>query len=143
VRALRTLLPSINHSGASRKDIGMAVRELEATGGPEPYFAAVETRARRQGMGYMPLPGLPRPLRLALEMAAHEDVERVALEGELSWLEEAWREAERLAAISDDLTLPDRVRIRFAELKARYGRVPSSRDVELQEIRSPGVPRSP
>ena len=41
--------------------------------------------------------------RLALEMAANEDVERRALTGELAQLEEAWREAEEIAAIADHL----------------------------------------
>ncbi len=43
--------------------------------------------------------------RLALEMAANEDAERVALEGELYELRDAWREAEEVAAIAD--RLPD------------------------------------
>lgn len=50
-----------------------------------------------------PLPRLPLVDRLALEMAANEDSERRALEGELALLELAWREAEALAAISDSL----------------------------------------
>jgi hypothetical protein len=41
--------------------------------------------------------------RLALEMAANEDAERVALEGELDELRDAWREAEEVAAIADRL----------------------------------------
>src|SRR5207237_7685343 len=41
--------------------------------------------------------------RLALEMAANEDAERKALTGELTQLEEAWREAEEIAAIADHL----------------------------------------
>jgi hypothetical protein len=41
--------------------------------------------------------------RLALEMAANEDTERRALRGELAQLEEAWREAEEIAAIADHL----------------------------------------
>jgi hypothetical protein len=41
--------------------------------------------------------------RLALEMAANEDAERRALAGELSQLEEAWREAEEIASIADHL----------------------------------------
>ena len=36
-------------------------------------------------------------MRLALEMAAHEDSERRALEGELALLEQAWKEAEEVA----------------------------------------------
>jgi hypothetical protein len=41
--------------------------------------------------------------RLALEMAAHEEAERRALEGELSALAEAWREADEIATIADAL----------------------------------------
>src|SRR3954470_8581354 len=48
------------------------------------YLAAGETFLDR----------LPQPVRLALEMAAHEDVERRAMEGELAMLEQAWRQAE-------------------------------------------------
>jgi hypothetical protein len=44
--------------------------------------------------------------RLALEMAAHEETERRALEGELAELEEAWREADEIAAIADALLNP-------------------------------------
>ena len=52
---------------------------------------------------------MPQPTRLALEMALHEEQERRALEGELWRLEQAWREAEEIAAISDDLLLPEGV----------------------------------
>jgi len=45
--------------------------------------------------------------RLALEMAANEDTERRALEGQLAELEAAWRDAEEIAAIADTL-LPSR-----------------------------------
>jgi hypothetical protein len=41
--------------------------------------------------------------RLALEMAAHEETERRALEGELAELVEAWREADEIASIADAL----------------------------------------
>jgi len=60
----------------------------------------------RGGIGSEPLTTLPRlPLvdRLALEMAANEDTERRALEGELSLLQAAWRQAEEIAAISDGM----------------------------------------
>ncbi|HEU4630283.1 MAG TPA: hypothetical protein VFS08_11105 [Gemmatimonadaceae bacterium] len=49
------------------------------------------------------LPKLPLVDRLALEMAANEDAERRAMEGELAALEAAWREAEEIAAIADAL----------------------------------------
>lgn len=51
----------------------------------------------------MPLYRLPSANRLALEMAANEDAERRALNGELDDLREAWREAEEIAAIADDM----------------------------------------
>ncbi len=41
--------------------------------------------------------------RLALEMAAHEESERRALDGELAELAAAWREADEIAAIADAL----------------------------------------
>lgn len=44
--------------------------------------------------------------RLALEMAAHEESERRALEGELDALRDAWREADEIATIADALFDP-------------------------------------
>ena len=41
--------------------------------------------------------------RIALEMAAHEEAERRALEGELEALADAWREADEIATIADAL----------------------------------------
>ena len=52
---------------------------------------------------------MPAPTKLALEMALHEEQERRALEGELWLLERAWKDAEEIAAISDDLLLPEGV----------------------------------
>ncbi len=44
-------------------------------------------------------------VRLALEMTAHEDTERRALEGELKLLEREWKAAEVLARIADRLAI--------------------------------------
>jgi hypothetical protein len=52
-------------------------------------------------------------------MASHEEAERRALEGELKQLEDAWREAEEIAGIADDLLLPEDLSNRLAELKGR------------------------
>ena len=60
---------------------------------------------------------LPQPVRLALEMAAHEDIERRAMEGELALLEQAWRQAEEIAAISDSMFLPEGVDEKLAAIK--------------------------
>ncbi|HEY4217942.1 MAG TPA: hypothetical protein VGM67_12445 [Gemmatimonadaceae bacterium] len=50
-----------------------------------------------------PLFRLPAVDRLALEMAANEDIERRALLGELDSLHAAWKDAEEIAAIADEL----------------------------------------
>jgi protocatechuate 3,4-dioxygenase beta subunit len=63
----------------------------------------------------------PGVLKLALEMAAHEESERRALEGELAVLERSWKEAEEIAAISDNLTYTDRIERALQSLKQRAG----------------------
>jgi hypothetical protein len=50
-----------------------------------------------------PLFRLPAVDRLALEMAANEDIERRALLGELELLHAAWKDAEEIAAIADEM----------------------------------------
>jgi hypothetical protein len=92
---------------------------IEEAGSPDRFFRQVEYHARSRGYGYNPLRGLPVELRLGLEMAANEDQERVALEGELALLEEAWKEAEALAAIADDLSISDSVRERLKSFRER------------------------
>jgi hypothetical protein len=59
---------------------------------------------------------------LALEMASHEQSEKRALEGELHLLEDAWREAEEIASISDNMFLPTGVSKSLAEIKNRVER---------------------
>jgi len=54
-----------------------------------------------------PLFRLPAVDRLALEMAANEDIERRALLGELDALHAAWKDAEVIASIADELFADD------------------------------------
>jgi hypothetical protein len=54
---------------------------------------------------------------LALEMVTHEDAERRALEGELHLLEDAWREAEEIAAIADAMLVSPDTRVRLSSMK--------------------------
>lgn len=63
-----------------------------------------------------PLYRLPAVDRLALEMAANEDIERRALLGELDSLHAAWKDAEEIAAIADELFADDVL----AEFKRQY-----------------------
>jgi hypothetical protein len=55
--------------------------------------------------------------RLAFEMALHEEAERRAMQGELAELERAWRDAEEIAKIADDLLVPASVDKRISELR--------------------------
>jgi hypothetical protein len=60
---------------------------------------------------------LPAPTRLGLEMALQEEQERRAMEGELWALAAAWREAEAIAKISDDLLVPTKIAEKLEEMK--------------------------
>jgi hypothetical protein len=103
------IMPAMNRGGAKRDLVQTAVTEIERLGHPEAFMSEIVTGARfhdKKGVpGYVNK--MPRPLQLALEMALHEEQERLALEGELWRLERAWEEAEEIAAISDDLLLPE------------------------------------
>jgi hypothetical protein len=123
LRAAAALLPRFNYSGGSRDEVSRAVSYLEESADPKRLFrravGAIETRenARLFNRGTHLLKNLPTAGRLALEMAAHEDSERRALEGELHILEAAWREAEEIAGIADDMFLPASVEDDLARLK--------------------------
>ncbi|MCE9602387.1 MAG: hypothetical protein K8S21_09305 [Gemmatimonadetes bacterium] len=111
IEVARRVLPHINRSGARRATVQGAVQLLEAAGDLDATFRSA-TRIRVDPY----LGTLPAELRLALEMAAHEDLERRALEGELTALEASWKEAEEVAAIADSLTLPEWVSERIRRL---------------------------
>lgn len=136
-RIAAIILPKVNRYGGSRKAVAEAVGEIEGVGSAEGYIdrlsrlSASYTRPappRRYGKwdarskwesGPKGLFGLPGPHRLALEMALHEEAERRAMQGELEELERAWREAEEIAGISDNLLLPESVTSTFERLKGR------------------------
>ena len=119
ILAAALLLPAANRTGGSSKTTRQAVALLERYLYPEALFRAVASEWDGTAMGYRDradgrieyvggnphgfLTRLAPVQRLALEMAAHEDAERLALEGELRALEAAWRNAEEIAAIADNL----------------------------------------
>lgn len=123
VRMAGLLLPHVNRSGADETQVETAVREIEAAGGAEAYFRRAAQRMDRHEAHALFRPyehrlqKSPPELRLAIEMAAHEEAERRALEGELAALEADWREAEEIAAIADDLLLPPTLRQAFRRLR--------------------------
>ena len=106
-RVAAAIVPLVNRDGGARKTVRRAVDAIESSGHPTRFLADVVNREHR-GLtgrtGYVR--AMPQPLRLALEMSLHEEQERRALEGELWILEQAWREAEEIAAIADKLLLP-------------------------------------
>ena len=112
-RAARALLTRSNRAGAAAHAVKSAVRLIENAGDSHRYLSrttrvsdrrfATALQAHRRIIGAF---GLDDVERLAVEMAVHEETEREALEGELALLEQAWREAEEIAEISDGLLLP-------------------------------------
>ncbi|MGZ8492068.1 MAG: hypothetical protein ACXWZS_07685 [Gemmatirosa sp.] len=112
-RAAARILPHVNTWGGSSRTVRDAVSLLDGAATVDRLFIGVaRDRAHEAALG-----ALPAAVRLALEMAAHEEQERRMLEGELGELERAWREAEEIAAIADDLLVPGSVADRLRRLR--------------------------
>ena len=141
-RVAARLMPTVNRFGGSVKQIREAVEILEEIGDPSRMLqtlqlrhGAPETATRwirksgsfRSGVERVEdLPGvlhtLAPPHRLALEMALHEESERRAMDGELAALETAWREAEEIANIADNMFVLPSVDAKLEELRLRADR---------------------
>ncbi len=129
-RAAALIMPSVNRKGASRRNVQEAVREIESLRDPALFLKAVAAGPDQSGFGYRSyrrsgqkgVRGLRLATRLAVEMAVNEEHERIALEGELALLEEAWKDAEEIAAIADSLTIPPEVDQQLERLKRDVGR---------------------
>lgn len=133
VRVASIVVPAVNRFGGSRQTVATAVNEIEQVGGPERYVEQLARRAevmttvrgkrhrlgRKGRIGKTGLYGLTSVDRLGLEMALHEDAERRAMQGELALLEAAWREAEEIAGIADDMFLPASVQSSLDRLRQR------------------------
>jgi hypothetical protein len=125
LRAAGQLLPKLNAAGARAPQVQDAVRLIEEVGDPADLFAIQAergrpgARSRRTRARGLVIGEFPMEVRLALEMAAHEETERRALEGELALLEDAWRDAEEVAAIADDMFLPEGTTDRLETLRKR------------------------
>lgn len=102
VRALALLMPLHNGKGATDADIADAIYLIERAGGPENFFHA-RLNPAWLGQGNHPITSLPLPLRLALEIAAHEETERRILRGELAALTLDWRQAAQTATVAEEL----------------------------------------
>jgi len=134
MRVAGSILPAVNVKGGSKDDVKLAVVYLESTPDPVELFkqgtgfgrvagvagSARRRRSRRPQIDTSEafIDRIPAPMLLAMEMAAHEDVERRAMEGELAILEAAWRQADEIASISDNLLTPTNVDDEFKRLQA-------------------------
>jgi hypothetical protein len=125
LRMAGQVLPKINIAGASKAKVQEAVKVLEQHGDPMQVFRH-EARLLKSGRGSTGrktnaayIANFPLEARLALEMAAHEEQERRAMEGELALLEAAWQQAEEVAKIADEMFLPEATTDRLDELRSR------------------------
>ncbi len=138
-RAAARILPTVNRFGGSALDVHEAVSVLAQAGGAQRTLAQLQSRfgalptdkhwgddatrwkSARQHVEKLPgtLHRLPARDRLALEMALHEESERRAMDGELADLEAAWRDAEEIARIADDMFVTAPVTARLTELRNR------------------------
>ena len=149
-RWLYHLLARVNRSGGSDRLVADAVGQIESAR-PDVFIKALAEQSERlwavdrerirrydvemekrllnfekqtetRPINEAGLAHIPAARRLALEMALHESTEQQAVDGELAALELAWREAEEIAGIADDLLLPSSVSV-FVERHRRDGAV--------------------
>jgi hypothetical protein len=101
---LGRLLPALNAGAARSTQVAEAVRLVDTVADTDRLLEYVVGRPLRFATERrFAVRDVAIEVRLALEMAAHEDTERRALEGELKLLERQWRDAEQVAAIADRL----------------------------------------
>lgn len=110
VQVAGNLLARLNHDGGTSTQIRDATKRIADAGDADRYIrasSAIRTVRRKKNAIFwddsVGVLGLTPTERIALEIAVNEDAERLAMQGELSALEDAWRDAEEIAAISDAL----------------------------------------
>lgn len=125
MRIAGLVLPKMNYMAGSKRTVADAVERIETAGDPMAFLEQIprdlsqkdqreRVKPKKQGL----ITNLPKPTKLALEMALHEEQERRALAGELLDLEMAWRAEEEVAQIADDLLVPSKIEDDLARLKA-------------------------
>jgi hypothetical protein len=128
LRTLSQLMAGANRLGATAAQVRNAVQDVEDAGDAPSYLARTSTKGGWRSTRIMSLLNEYRGLgalrlsaseRLALEMALNEESERRALQGELAQLEQAWRDAEQIAGIADNLLLPESVDDFFGRSRGR------------------------
>jgi hypothetical protein len=105
---LGRVLPALSSARTRIEQVDDAVHYVEMAGEAEALFAYVVGRPLQFAtQRTYRLRDIPEDVRLALEMAAHEETEQRVMAGELRLLERQWRQAEAVAAIADRLALGD------------------------------------
>jgi hypothetical protein len=112
----RSVFAEVNRSGGRARAVEDAVRTIETHESPERLLRDIALHSVDSDASSW-LGAQPVETRLALEMAANEETERRALEGELQGLEARWKEAEEIAAIADTLTLPQQILQRIDRMR--------------------------
>jgi hypothetical protein len=108
------LIVHANRRGGTRAQVQQAVDRVQEAGSAEALVTSMAAqrqpipvwRKESQVRDVEPF-GMSSERRLAFEMALHEEQERRALQGELLALEQAWRDAEEIAKIADNLLVPE------------------------------------
>jgi hypothetical protein len=123
---VRWALPEVNRFGASPRRVSDSVGLIERVVDPARFGTWLATqlpiwRARQRFVDDGDVKGIPATARLAFEMALNEDSERRALEGELHVLEAAWRDADAIAKIADDMFVAPNVEARLEALRTGGG----------------------
>lgn len=141
---LASFFPRVNGSDCNSASIGRAVARV-AGAEREVDQEPLKPRRKRDGrrrMSTEPAPARVRPLRpwerlavrylgqpllaqnpeqrLALEMAVTEEVEQLQLSRRATAALSEWPEQEEIAAIADDLLIPESIRERLAESKRSH-----------------------
>ncbi|MES2307106.1 MAG: hypothetical protein V4558_16515 [Gemmatimonadota bacterium] len=127
-RVLAGILGHTNRWMGKKAEVQEAVELVESKGDLHELVTGIDEYSRYSRLRLVK--DLPKTWRLATEMALHEQSERDALSGELALLEWQWKEAERLAHISDSLAIQDSVNADLAELQnARRSSIDDQRGV--------------
>lgn len=115
-RVAGLVLPKMNASGGKQTTVREAVEQIDVHRHPDAFLRSIaqgDVFTDKKGVpGYVNK--MPKPTQLAVEMALHEESERRALEGELWRLEQAWKSAEEIASIADDLLVSNEAQRRLA-----------------------------
>jgi|CXWL01.1.fsa_nt_gi hypothetical protein len=105
---LAGVLVRLNHWGGTQRTVREAVELVEQQGDSARVIAGAGSPIM-DASGSKVIRSASAEWRLAAEIALNEDSERLALAGELRFLEWQWKEADRLAKISDALAVPESV----------------------------------